>query len=104
MFASFLSRIPWTTGTLWVTIGFLGQALFASRFLVQWLASERAKHSVVPLSFWYQSLAGGLVLLAYAIYDGNPVWIVGQSAGALVYIRNLVLIRRGRQPADAVGA
>jgi lipid-A-disaccharide synthase-like uncharacterized protein len=104
MLASFLARIPWTSGTLWLAIGFLGQTLFGSRFVVQWLASEKAKHSVVPVSFWYLSLAGGLVLLAYAIYQRDPVFIAGQSTGALIYIRNLALIRRGRKMTDAVAA
>lgn len=104
MLASFLSRIPWTSGSMWLAIGFVGQTLFASRFIVQWLASEKARHSVVPHSFWHLSLAGGFVLLAYAIYQRDPVFIVGQSAGALIYIRNLVLIRRGRKTTETVAA
>ena len=79
---------------MWLIIGFVGQALFSVRFLLQWIASERKGESVVPVLFWYFSLAGGLTLLAYAIYKQDPVFILGQSAGAFVYIRNLVLIFR----------
>jgi lipid-A-disaccharide synthase-like uncharacterized protein len=80
--------------TLWLALGFLGQALFSARFVVQWLASERAGRSVVPLAFWFFSLGGGATLLAYAVYRGDPVFIVGQAAGLFIYARNLVLIRR----------
>jgi len=77
----------------WLTVGFLGQALFSGRFIVQWIASERKKASVVPVAFWWLSLAGGATLLAYAIHRGDPVFILGQAAGLLVYGRNLVLLR-----------
>ena len=73
----------------WLAIGLLGQALFSARFLVQWLASERLKTSVVPRSFWYLSMVGGAVLLAYAIAKRDPVFILGQGAGLLIYGRNL---------------
>jgi lipid-A-disaccharide synthase-like uncharacterized protein len=79
---------------MWLIIGFIGQALFSMRFLLQWVASERKGESVIPTLFWYFSLAGGLTLLAYAIYKQDPVFILGQSAGAFIYIRNLVLIFR----------
>jgi lipid-A-disaccharide synthase-like uncharacterized protein len=79
---------------VWLVIGFLGQACFASRFLVQWMASERAGRSVVPRVFWYLSIAGGAIVLCYAIWRRDPVFIVGQSAGLFVYLRNLVLLRR----------
>ena len=78
--------------TLWITLGLLGQALFFSRFLVQWLASERLKESVVPTAFWYFSLGGGAILLTYAIHRGDPVFILGQSTGILIYLRNLFFI------------
>ena len=78
----------------WLIIGFIGQGLFSMRFLVQWIASERKGESVVPVLFWYFSLAGGLTLLAYAIYKQDPVFILGQGAGAFIYIRNLILIFR----------
>lgn len=83
-----------TTEQLWLSIGLLGQALFSARFLVQWIASERRKRSVVPLAFWYFSVGGGLTLLAYAIYRRDPVFILGQGAGLFVYARNLWLIYR----------
>lgn len=79
--------------TVWIVIGFIGQALFSSRFLLQWMASERARRSVVPTAFWYLSLAGSSVLLAYAIHRADPVFIAGQAGGFLIYLRNLHLIR-----------
>jgi lipid-A-disaccharide synthase-like uncharacterized protein len=81
-----------TTETIWIAIGFLGQGLFFGRWIVQWLASERSAQSKVPVSFWYLSLVGGLITLAYAIYRRDPVFIAGQSVGAIVYVRNLMLI------------
>ena len=81
----------------WLTLGFLAQALFAARFVVQWIASERAKKSVVPLAFWFLSLAGGGLLLMYAIWRKDPVFILGQSTGFLIYSRNLYLIYRERK-------
>lgn len=83
-----------TDEVIWVSIGFLGQGLFFGRWLVQWLASERSAESRVPVAFWYMSLIGGLITLAYALYRKDPVFIAGQSVGAVVYIRNLMLIRR----------
>jgi lipid-A-disaccharide synthase-like uncharacterized protein len=81
-----------TTETIWIATGFLGQGLFFGRWIVQWLASERSAKSRVPVSFWYLSLVGGLITLAYAIYRRDPVFIAGQSVGAIVYVRNLMLI------------
>jgi lipid-A-disaccharide synthase-like uncharacterized protein len=78
---------------LWVLFGLVGQLMFTGRFLVQWLASEKAKKSVIPLAFWYFSLAGGMILLAYAIYRRDPVFVLGQSLGVFIYARNLWLIR-----------
>ncbi len=83
-----------TTEHVWLGVGLLGQAFFSARFLVQWIASERRKRSVVPRAFWYFSVGGGLTLLAYAIYRRDPVFILGQSAGLFVYARNLWLIYR----------
>ncbi len=80
--------------TIWIATGFLGQGLFFGRWIVQWLASERSASSKVPISFWYLSLVGGLITLAYAIYRKDPVFIAGQSIGAVVYVRNLMLIYR----------
>lgn len=84
--------------TVWMAVGFLGQACFFSRFLVQWLASERAGRSVIPMSFWYLSLFGGATLFVYAVYIGDPVFIAGQSTGTFIYLRNLYL-RLREQPA-----
>jgi len=81
-----------TTETIWIAIGFFGQALFFGRCIIQWLASERSAQSQVPIAFWYMSLIGGLITLAYAIYRKDPVFIAGQSVGAVVYVRNLMLI------------
>lgn len=83
--------------TIWIAIGLLGQAMFTSRFLVQWLVSERRKESVVPTAFWWLSIAGGLTLLSYAIWRLDPVFILGQSFGVIVYGRNLILIARKRR-------
>lgn len=82
------------TEIIWVAIGFLGQGLFFGRWVIQWIASERRAESRVPVAFWYMSLVGGLITLAYAIYRRDPVFIAGQSIGAIVYIRNLMLIYR----------
>lgn len=83
-----------TATTIWLCIGFSGQLLFTSRFLVQWIASERARRSVVPLAFWWFSLAGGATLLAYAIWRRDPVFAAGQASGLVIYVRNLMLIGR----------
>ena len=79
---------------LWVVFGLAGQMLFGSRFIVQWLASEKKKKSYIPVHFWYLSLCGGIVTAIYAIHRRDPVFIIGQSAGLIVYARNLVLIHR----------
>lgn len=96
----------------WVIVGFVGQLLFTGRMLVQWIESERQKRSVVPVSFWWFSLLGTSMLLAYAVARRDPVYIVGQSFGFVVYSRNLVLLKRAgdrmstpaTDPADLVGA
>ena len=75
-------------------LGMLGQVLFFSRFLVQWIASEKKGKSTIPLSFWYLSIGGGLLLLVYALWRKDPVITLGQLVGVFVYIRNLMLIRR----------
>ena len=90
-----------TIETIWIATGFLGQGLFFGRWVVQWLASERSATSKVPISFWYLSLVGGLITLAYAIYRKDPVFIAGQSIGAVVYVRNLMLIYRQNQASPA---
>ena len=83
----------------WVVVGLFGQALFSMRFLVQWIMSERAKRSVMPIAFWYFSLAGGVVLLSYAIYRRDPVFMLGQGTGLIIYLRNLWLIHADRRTA-----
>lgn len=89
--------------TAWIALGLAGQAAFSGRFIVQWIATERKRASVVPVAFWWLSIAGGLMLLAYAIYRRDPVFILGQAAGLFVYFRNLVWIARGRRPASSGG-
>jgi lipid-A-disaccharide synthase-like uncharacterized protein len=83
----------------WNILGSIGQLLFASRFLIQWVRSEMAGKSIIPLAFWYCSLGGGLLLLAYAIYRDEPVFIAGQIPGIVVYSRNLFLISREKSRA-----
>jgi lipid-A-disaccharide synthase-like uncharacterized protein len=80
----------------WLYLGFAGQLLFGLRFLVQWVASERKGESIIPIYFWYLSLIGSMILLAYAIFRRDPVFILGQSTGFIVYTRNLMLIYRKR--------
>ena len=89
-----------TETSLWIGIGFAGQLLFTSRFLVQWIASERARKPIVPVAFWYFSLAGGVTLLAYAIHRRDPVFMAGQALGTIIYARNLWLIHAERHPGD----
>ncbi len=83
----------------WIVFGLIGQVMFSLRFLVQWIASERKKQSVIPVPFWYLSIAGSLILLIYAIQRKDPVFILGQSTGTLIYARNLILIYRKPQEA-----
>lgn len=80
----------------WLAIGFLGQALFSARFIVQWLSSEKMKKSVIPHAFWYFSVAGGATLLAYAIHRRDPVFIIGQASGLFIYFRNLQFLWRDK--------
>jgi len=86
----------------WLIFGFVGQLLFGSRFLIQWICSERKKRSYIPLPFWYLSISGGLVLFAYAIHRQDPVFIVGQGMGIFVYARNLVLIAQHKKKGEMV--
>ena len=81
----------------WLALGLLAQGMFASRFLIQWVASERVGHSIVPVGFWIFSLAGGALLFSYAVYRADPVFILGQGSGLFVYIRNLYMIGRDRR-------
>ncbi|ABE62871.1 lipid A biosynthesis-like protein [Nitrobacter hamburgensis X14] len=82
----------------WVVLGFVAQGFFTMRFVVQWIASERARKSVVPVAFWFFSIGGGTLLLAYALYRRDPVFIAGQALGLVVYFRNVYFIMlNGRQ-------
>jgi len=94
----FVTRLDW-----WLALGFIAQALFTARFLVQWIASERAGKSVIPIAFWFFSIGGGLLLLVYALYRRDPVFIAGQAFGVFVYGRNLYfeLRDRGRRTSPA---
>ncbi len=85
--------------TIWLAVGFMGQALFSMRFLIQWISSEKQKKSVIPVAFWYFSLGGGVTLLSYAIFRLDPVFILGQAGGLLVYSRNLYFVMRDRRQA-----
>ena len=90
--SEFLAKSP--AQKTWEAIGFCGNLMFFSRFIVQWIASERQKQSVIPVAFWYLSLAGAAILLTYALYLRNPVFILAYAPNALIYIRNLWLINR----------
>jgi lipid-A-disaccharide synthase-like uncharacterized protein len=81
---------------IWLSVGFLGQLVFSMRFIVQWIASERRRKSVIPIAFWYISLTGSAILFAYAVHRRDPVFVLGQGFGAIVYIRNLMLIHGKR--------
>lgn len=83
-----------TVDHVWLLIGFLGQGLFSARFLVQWFKSEIVGKSVIPVAFWWFSVGGGVVLLSYAIYKLDPVFICGQAGGLVVYARNLYFVYR----------
>ncbi|MCC7412859.1 MAG: lipid-A-disaccharide synthase N-terminal domain-containing protein [Gammaproteobacteria bacterium] len=86
----------------WIVIGFIGQSMYFLRMLLQWLTSEKLRRSVVPITFWYFSLAGSVILLAYAIHRRDPVFIVGQAFGFVVYLRNLWFIRREQAGAGGI--
>jgi lipid-A-disaccharide synthase-like uncharacterized protein len=85
----------------WVALGFVAQAFFTMRFVVQWIASERARRSVIPVAFWFFSIGGGALLLVYALYRRDPVFIAGQALGLVVYLRNLYFIAIHRRQASA---
>ena len=88
----FVLKLSWG-----VVVGLVGQLMFTMRFLVQWIASERAKKSVIPVAFWFFSVAGGLVLFVYALVIRDPVFILGQGAGVFIYLRNLYFVYRERR-------
>jgi lipid-A-disaccharide synthase-like uncharacterized protein len=93
----FVTRLDW-----WLLLGFAAQGLFTMRFVVQWIASERAGHSVIPMAFWIFSICGGILLLVYALYRKDAVFIAGQAFGVFVYLRNLFFVMRDRKPARSV--
>lgn len=84
---------------IWIVIGFAGQLIFGGRFILQWIASERRQESHIPIPFWWMSIVGGAITAAYAIHRRDPVFIVGQVAGLVVYVRNLMLIYRAQRNA-----
>lgn len=88
----------WRTMDWWTAVGFFGQLMFFSRFLLQWIHSERLRRSEIPVGFWFLSLTGGAITLAYAVHIWNAVFIVGQAFGLLVYVRNVMLLTRHRTP------
>ena len=92
-----------TSDQLWMSVGFLGEGLFGLRFIVQWIASERKKESVVPVAFWYLSLLGASLVLAYAIYLENLVFILGSGVPLLIYVRNLWLVYHKPETPVAAG-
>jgi lipid-A-disaccharide synthase-like uncharacterized protein len=88
----FVIRLNW-----WILLGYVGQSLFAMRFIVQWVASERVGRSVIPVAFWFFSIGGGVLLFVYALYIRDPVFIIGQGLGLFVYLRNLYFVFRERR-------
>ena len=86
-----------TAELAWIAIGLVAQLMFSMRFVVQWIATERARTSIIPETFWYFSFAGGVLLLAYAIYRLDPVFILGQSTGVVIYSRNIYFIWLGKR-------
>ncbi len=93
-----------THETIWIIVGFLGQSLFFMRFFIQWLASEKAGRSIVPNAFWYFSMLGGITLFAYALWRQDPVFIIGQSTGLLIYARNLYFLHKAPEEASSQSA
>jgi lipid-A-disaccharide synthase-like uncharacterized protein len=89
----------WRFDPFWFALGMVGQAVFFSRFVVQWIASERAGRSTIPRAFWWLSLAGAMLLLVYAVHRRDLVFVLGQAFGWLVYVRNLVLLQRSEASA-----
>ena len=86
-----------TSELIWIAVGLAAQFMFSMRFIVQWLATEKARASIIPETFWYFSFVGGAMLLAYAIYRADPVFIVGQAAGLVIYARNIYFIWLGKR-------
>ena len=93
--------MDWNDSLGWLCFGLLGNAAFASRFVLQWLASERAGESVVPVAFWYLSIAGSLVLLVYAVHLGDPIFTLAYLPNAFIYFRNIALTKRASKERHA---
>jgi lipid-A-disaccharide synthase-like uncharacterized protein len=94
----------WSSDTIWIAVGLTGQGLFFMRFFIQWLASEKQGRSVIPTAFWYFSLFGGLTLLTYAIWRRDPVFILGQSTGLFIYLRNIYFLVQEQHEKEAEAA
>lgn len=92
-------KVTSTLDLIWLGVGLFAQLMFSMRFLVQWISSEKARKSVMPVAFWWFSIMGGLLLLAYGVYRGEPIIILGQAFGVIVYSRNLWLIHVERKRA-----
>jgi len=97
--SNFVQQFPKFRIDFWLIFGFIGQAMFTMRFLIQWIASEKKKESVIPVSFWYFSLIGGLILLSYAVHQMDPVFILAYLPGNFIYFRNLYFIHKRGLPA-----
>jgi lipid-A-disaccharide synthase-like uncharacterized protein len=97
LFKDFSAKYPQFHLDFWLILGFIGQAMFTMRFLIQWIASEKKKESVIPVSFWYFSLAGGLIVLFYAIHRMDPVFILAYLPGNFIYLRNLYFIYKKKK-------
>lgn len=95
--SNFAQQYPQFRIDFWIIFGLIGQAMFTMRFLLQWIASEKRKESVIPVSFWYFSLGGGLILLSYAIHRMDPVFILAYLPGNLIYFRNLHLVYKKKK-------
>ena len=95
-----LLHLSFEANSIWLIVGFIGQGLFFMRFLVQWIATEKAQKSVIPDLFWYFSLSGGAVLFSYALYRQDPVFILGQGLGIFIYLRNLYFVRKNKNGAQ----
>jgi lipid-A-disaccharide synthase-like uncharacterized protein len=100
--SNFVQQFPKFRIDFWLIFGFIGQAMFTMRFLIQWIASEKKKESVIPVSFWYFSLIGGLILLSYAIHQMDPVFILAYLPGNFIYFRNLWFIHKKKKVSHGV--
>jgi lipid-A-disaccharide synthase-like uncharacterized protein len=97
LFRDLSAKYPTLQLDFWLILGFIGQTMFTMRFIVQWIASEKKKESVIPISFWYLSLAGGVIVLFYAVHRMDPVFILAYLPGNFIYLRNLYFVYKKRQ-------